>query len=233
MELGNECEITLMKTSSLTVILASLIIGCESWAQGDITGIGDPVIGGQMIGGVFVVATEGVPVGNSNMYPANGRPTFTIDNNFATSYRNFGEINTAFVITPNFGSSVGGTGVSGIQFATAIDAPERDPLTFVLEGTRGDPLIGPYTLIASGNTGFANDPGRTTGVLGSSFPVVGAFTSYRVTFPTIRDSTTADSMQIGEVAIVGLAAPEPSILSLLAISALGLLGVRRRRLAAE
>ena len=63
----------------------------------------------------------------------------------------------------------------------------------------------------------------------SSFPAVGAFTSYRLIFPTVRNPALADSMQIGEVGIRGVAAPEPSILSLLGISAIGLMGARRKR----
>ena len=166
------------------------------------------------------------------MYPTNGKPSFAIDNGLASKYRNFGEIDTGFVVTPSFNNHNGGTFVTRLDIATANDAPERDPLTFTLEGTSGDPLTGAYTLIASGSTGLSTDPGRSTFVISSSFPAVGAFTSYRVIFPTIRDSATADSMQIGEVSISGVAAPEPSILSLLGISAIGLAGARRKRPAA-
>lgn len=209
-------------------IVALLTQGAASQLQatGDVTGPGNSIIGGQMIGGVFVPATEGTPAGNANMYPADGKPSFTIDNNLSTKYRNFGELNTGFVVTVSL------TLVTRLDLGTANNAPERDPLTFTLEGTTGDPLTGIYTLIASGSTGFENDPWRQTGVISSTFPAVGAFTSYRLIFPTVRNSATADSMQIGEVALSGVAAPEPSILSLLGISALGLSGARRKRLAA-
>ena len=116
-----------------------------------------------------------------------------------------------------------------LDIATENDAPERDPLTFTLEGTNGDPLTGTYTLIASGSTGLDTDPGRATFVTSSIFPGVGAFTNYRVIFPTVRNSATADSMQVGDVAIRGIAAPEPSILSLLGLSVPGLMGTRRKR----
>ena len=116
-----------------------------------------------------------------------------------------------------------------LDIGTASDAPERDPLTFTLEGTTGDPLTGTYTLIASGSTGLDTDPGRSTFVISQSFPGVGAFTSYRLIFPTVRNSTTADSMQVGEVVLSGVSIPEPTILSLLGISAIGLLASRRGR----
>lgn len=182
-----------------------------------------------MIGAAFTVATEGTPTGNANMFPSNGKPSFSIDDGLSSKYRNFGEINTGFVITPSFNSHNGGTFVTRLNFATAIDAPKRDPLTFTLEGTNGDPLTGIYTLIASGSTGFESDPGRSTYRTSGTFPGVGAFTSYRLIFPTVRDSALADSMQLGEVAIRGVAAPEASILSLLGISAIGLMGTRRKR----
>ena len=118
-----------------------------------------------MIGGVFVQATQGTPMGNANMFPTNGKPAFAIDNDFVTSkYRNFGELDTGFIVTPTFsGGSHSGTVVSALRIWTGNDAPERDPLTFTLEGTNGDPLMGIYTLIASGSTGVDTDPGRSHG----------------------------------------------------------------------
>ena len=184
-----------------------------------------------MIGGAFVPATQGTPVGNANMFPGNGLPAFAIDGDSVNSkYRNFGELNTGFVVTPSFGGGQGGVGtfVTRLDIATASDAPERDPLTFTLEGTNGDPLTGIYTLIASGSTGLDNDPGRSTFVISQSFPGVGAFTSYRVIFPTVRNSATADSMQVSEVALSGVRAPEPTAFTLLGLSAIGLFGSRRR-----
>ena len=83
-----------------------------------------------MIGGVFVQATQGTPAGNANMFPANGKPAFAIDGDSVHSkYRNFGEINTGFVVTPSFGGGQGGVGtfVTRLDIATADDAPERDP----------------------------------------------------------------------------------------------------------
>ena len=217
-----------MNTLIVITILTTFGFLFETPAQTDVTTPGDPIIGGQMIGGVFAPATQGAPAGNANMYPIDGLPAFVIDNGATSRYRNFGEVFTGFVVTPNFGHNIGGTFVSSFSLITAPDAPERDPLAFTLEGTQGDPLTGSYSLIFSGSTGLDVDPGRTAAKL-TAFPVVGAFTSYRVIFPTVRNSTATDSMQIGEVQINGvLAFPEPSTFALLGISAIGILATRRR-----
>jgi PEP-CTERM motif len=198
-------------------------------SQSVVTSPGDPVIGGQLIGGVFTPATEGTPIGNANMFPSNARPGLTIDGGLGNQYRNFGEVNTGFVVTPFFNPFDGGTLLTRIRFATGNSAPERDPLTFTLEGTNGDPLTGVYTLITSGTTGFDSDPGRSSLGPAQTFQALGAFTSYRVIFPTIRDSSTGDSMQIGEVALIGIGVPEPSTFGLAALGALALSSANCRR----
>lgn len=197
--------------------------------QSVVTGPSDAITGGQLIGGIFTPATEGTPVGNANMFPSNARPDLAIDGGLGNQYRNFGEVNTGFVVTPFFNPFAGGTLLTRIRFATGNSAPERDPLTFTLEGTNGDPFTGIYTLIASGLTGLASDPGRSSLGPAITFPAVGAATSYRVIFPTIRDSAIADSMQIGEVALVGIGVPEPSTFSLAALGALALSSANCRR----
>ena len=93
------------------------------------------------------------------------------------------------------------TVVTGLRITTANDAPGRDPMTFTLEGTVGDPSTGPWTLIASGNTGLATDPGRLTPGPIVSFPNAAGYRSYRLLFPTVRNPTptgTDNSMQISE-----------------------------------
>lgn len=93
--------------------------------------------------------------------------------------------------------------VTGLRFTSANDAEERDPMTFRLEGTNGTAAAGPWTVIATGNTGLSIDR-FTTGPV-ASFTNTTAWKSYRLTFPTVRDSVTADSMQIGEVAFLNAA----------------------------
>jgi hypothetical protein len=90
------------------------------------------------------------------------------------------------------------TVVTGLRFTTANDAIERDPMTFTLEGSM-DPA-GPWTLIASGNTGL--DTARFATAPDVLFANSTAWRSYRLLFPTVRNAAGANSMQIAEVAFL-------------------------------
>jgi hypothetical protein len=92
------------------------------------------------------------------------------------------------------------TVVTGLRFTTANDSPARDPMTFTLEGTLGDANTGPWTLIASGNTGLSTDRFATAPDV--TFANSIAYKAYRILFPTVRDAVGANSMQIAEVAFL-------------------------------
>src|SRR6185295_4468288 len=122
-----------------------------------------------------------------------------IDGSSGTKYLNFDKLNTGFNVTPAKGPSI----VTGMRFTTANDAAERDPTSFTLEGTTGDILNGPWSLIVSNVTGLTNVPATATprqfpGPI-ISFENGVSYTSYRLRFPTVRDAAAANSMQISEV----------------------------------
>lgn len=93
--------------------------------------------------------------------------------------------------------------VTGLRFTSANDAPERDPMTFQLEGTNGTAAAGPWTVIATGNTGLATT--RLTASPVAAVTNTTAWKSYRLTFPTVRNAGAANSMQIGEVEFLNAA----------------------------
>jgi autotransporter-associated beta strand protein len=141
-------------------------------------------------------------VPSSTNHPAAEVAGNVFDDTTATKYLNFDELNAGLTVTPVNGASV----VTGVRFSTANDADNRDPMTFVLEGANSP--AGPWTLIASGNTGlpltrltagpnviFTNE---TTG----EFTNATAYTSYRLRFPTVRDTGVANSMQISEISLL-------------------------------
>src|SRR6185503_7474092 len=121
---------------------------------------------------------------------------------------NFLDLGSGFAVTPGFGPSV----ATGIRFYTANDAEERDPASYLLEGsTTGSG--GPWTPIASDALSL---PSGRNNLAGNTpidplthfnqtlaFPNTIPYTSYRVTFPTLKNAAAANSMQIGEVELLG------------------------------
>jgi hypothetical protein len=188
----------------------------------DVTLPGDPI---QVVNG-----SDDAPPVAVNPPAAEGAAN-AIDNT-VNKYLNFQDYGSGFIVTPSRGPSI----VRAIRLYTANDAPERDPSSFLLEGSTAGPN-GPFTVIYGstvtlpGNrnnqpAGTAVDP-NTMNFVDVAFGNTTQYTSYRLTFPTLRDGVTANSMQIGEVELLGTVVPEPATLGLLSLGALGLL--RRRR----
>jgi hypothetical protein len=131
-------------------------------------------------------------VATSNNSPGSEGVANAIDNQ-PTKYLNFDRLNTGFTVTP----AVGGTLVSGITLTSANDAPERDPVTYTLEGSLDGTSFFP---IASGGVPafptrfyknyifFSNDR---------------AYRAYRLIFPTVGEPNSC-CMQIAEVELLGV-----------------------------
>ena len=188
----------------------------------DVTLPGDPV--------VLVSGSDDAPPVTPNPPAAEGAAN-AIDNT-VNKYLNFQDYGSGFIVTPSRGPSI----VRAIRLYTANDAPERDPSSFILEGSTTG-ANGPFTVIYGSNVtlpgnrntqaaGTAVDP-NTMNFVDVGFANTTAYTAYRVTFPTLRDGVAANSMQIAEVELLGTVVPEPATLGLLSLGALGLL--RRRR----
>ena len=166
----------------------------------DVTAPGDPVVG-------LRNTVAGGPNGDQANWPGGEPPANAINNTFA-KYLNFGEVktgqvageNTGLYVTPLMGSTV----LDGMRFASANDNPARDPMTYTLEGTNGNPASAAWTLIDSGATGLTT--ARNTLQDATTFVNTDAYTSYRLLFPTVR-GTGQNSMQIGEVQFLGILDP--------------------------
>jgi hypothetical protein len=179
----------------------------------DITTPGDPItdFGDQSLG-----LYAGNPAANA------------IDNLNSTSHRNGGSgPNTSagfppfggpvgFVVTP----SVGSTLVTGLRFYTAADQPELDPANYVLEGSNNggtsySPIAtGSLTLpLARADNAQIFDP-TVQPVQEVLFANNGVYSSYRLTINNVRGPVNdADSMQIGEVELLGVTAVAQPVLS--------------------
>jgi hypothetical protein len=139
--------------------------------------------------------------------------------NVAQKYLNFG----ANGGTPPFVGPVGlivspqggvNTIVSAMRFYTANDSPERDPADYVLEGstdggnTWATIASGPLALPA-GRNGTGTMPVIVNTSLTNFFQEVHfanttPYSTYRWTVNNVANNTTANSMQIGEIELLGV-----------------------------
>ena len=168
--------------------LTALLAAAGSASAANILSPGDPIIAIGL-------------VGSGSSYPGGEAPANVLDGNPSTKYLNFAEERSGFIVTP--GSP---TIASSIVFTTANDAPERDPASFSIWGTNDairsvDNSLGNqenWTPILT-NSALSLPTTRLTAGTPVDFTNSLAFSSYRVTFDTVRDAIAANSMQIGDV----------------------------------
>ena len=153
-----------------------------------------------------------VGLGSLN-YPTNEAPYKGCDNNLLTKSLNFGTcaeggvlsldcgLRTGFYVTTIRNDSL----AIGLRLCTANDMPNRDPLNVTLEGSNqnGTNLIlgASWTLIYSGLSGLAVDPGRNTCGDKVFFPNNNTFTSYRLLITVKRGRE--NSIQLSEFQLIG------------------------------
>jgi len=158
----------------------------------------------------------------------------TPGNSTNTKYLNFGRENSGFIVTPSKGATV----ARSFQIVTGNDSPNRDPASYQIYGTN-DAIVDVdnsngdgenWTLISSGLLSLPDV--RTAMSDAYGFDNETPYTSYKIVFPTVKNSpTTANSMQLSEFILsdTPVAVPEPGVAGVLGIGALGLLRRRRRR----
>jgi hypothetical protein len=147
-----------------------------------------------------IVLVSGTDTDTSTNAPPAAEGVEHVIDGVSQKYLNFLEFNSGFIVTP-----LGSTVVNGLRAWTANDAVERDPASYKIEGSTAG-SNGPWTVISEGPLSLPagrNGSGTTPlrGGLNQTvrFNNTTAYTSYRVTFPTVKNSGTANSMQVAEV----------------------------------
>jgi hypothetical protein len=117
-----------------------------------------------------------------------------------------------FVVTPSAGRSV----VSKLRFYTANDTEARDPVNYVLEGSNDGAtwsLISSnlLTLPAGRNAAGAAINPLTQNVWHVPFANTAEYASYRLQFFNVKNELAANSMQLGEVELLGVVIQPPTL----------------------
>ncbi|MCA9185973.1 MAG: hypothetical protein R3E01_35110 [Pirellulaceae bacterium] len=147
-------------------------------------------------------------------------------------YLNFGGTNSGFIVTPSLGPTV----VTSFQITTAVDVPERDPTSWSLFGTN-EPIASLNDSDGGSESWSFIDAGSISlpAARDSLGPVVHVnnvvpYASYRMTFPTLKDSNTT-IMHFAEIQFDGTPTPllpEPSFVSMSSVCGLAFASARRR-----
>ncbi len=153
------------------------------------------------------VLKAGDPITSSHAVsdsPAGEQVALAIDGKTSTKYLNFKKLNTGFTVTPSAGASV----ITGIRLTSANDSPDRDPASYILEGSNDGTS---FTQISQGAVAKFSKRFEAQAI---TFANTAAYKTFRVTFPTVANATAANSMQIAEVELLGVpgtVAPTASI----------------------
>jgi hypothetical protein len=151
-----------------------------------------------------------LPTSQANSPPTDG-PVNIHDGDPMTKYRNFGKENAGFIVTPQKGATV----VTAFAVMTANDQIARDPASWALYGTN-DPITSGnfsrgvaenWTLIDTGSLDLPEtrlDMGPLVVVNNTT-----AYKSYRMVFPSLRNTLAADSVQFADIQFFGFMAAAP------------------------
>ncbi len=161
-------------------------------------------------GGDCTISTNGTNVGN---YFSSQIPQYACDNNINDEYTHFGActsvsssvtcgLNTGFYRTPQRGPSL----IIGLQICTGPGLPARDPITITFEGSNQATSLlhlgSSWTLLYSGPSGLATDPGRLACGISQLFAGNSVwYSSYRFLVTSKRGSDS--STWYSEVQLIG------------------------------
>jgi hypothetical protein len=123
--------------------------------------------------------------------PIDETADLAIDNTIMTKYLNFDEFNAGLIIFPS-----GNRVVQALTLISAEDAPERDPSSYLLEGS--DDGIN-FTQISSNAVPLFID---RHSIQSFNFANTNDYNMYRLRFPSVVNPAAANSMQIAEIELL-------------------------------
>ena len=132
--------------------------------------------------------------GTSINYPSGEAPQNVIDNDIYSKYLNYDKENSGFTVTPSIMPSI----ITGIVLTTANDAPERDPASVTIRGTIDG--ISFYDIVTDMTTSLPSERFKRTFFAINNTDV---YETYQIIFPTLKNSGSANSMQIAEIQLLG------------------------------
>ena len=218
--LSNSGNISGSTTTTLTITNAAYTNSADyRFVASNVAGIvSTPAVTVVVLSPLADVTVPGDPITDfGGTSPAGQGVTNAIDNS-TSKYLNFGISNgvppftgpVGLVVAPSMGASV----VSGLRIYTANDAVERDPADYALEGSTNGGAN--YTLISS-NAIILPAARNGSGALTPNsqalqqvlFANAASYTSYRLTFRNVKNNATANSIQLGELELLGVQTPIP------------------------
>ena len=237
----NAIRLRIMKIQSRLICASFLLAAAvHSTHAATITVSGSALKGGELLAGVFTEATTGTAAGINNSPPSEPASA-AIDADNGSKYLNFAREDTGYIVIPAVGPAI----VTGINFVTGNDAPNRDPASYILFGSNSVSSLAAsifsiagngFTQISAGALSLPNTGTNLTGNLAQSegrgyaasviFTNSTAYTSYILTFPTLRGAE--NSMQIAGAVLTGTVIPEPATGVFAGLALVGMFGLRRR-----
>ena len=126
---------------------------------------------------------------NPNTSPTGEDVTKAIDGQTSTKYLNFNILNTGLTVNTNKPGVV----VNRFDLTTANDFPERDPISYQIQGSNNGTS---WSAITSGTV-----PCNSTRFLTRSFTFSNtvSYSWFRIVFPSVCNTSLANSMQLAEV----------------------------------
>ena len=138
-------------------------------------------------GDIIVATSDNSPSGETVQY--------AIDDNPRTKYLNYDKLNAGFTIT-----LANPTALTGLGLTSANDRYVRDPATYKLSGSN-DPVDSGFELVSEGKVPEFSARFQRREI---RFEEKSKFYKYyKITFPSVVDASSANSVQIGEVQFLG------------------------------